>query len=63
MRLIHNISAIVGIIGESYILLLEYGILPRRLIAKAYKPTKLMKACGFIILAIGIRKLVLPWLL
>ena len=51
-------SIIVGVIGGSYILLLEYGILPRRLASKAYRPTPLMKALGFIILAIVIRKLV-----
>ena len=62
MKLILNISGIVGVIVGSFILLLEYGILPHRLVSKAYRPTKLMKVCGFIILAIGIRRLVQMWL-
>jgi len=61
MSIVLNITDVVSVIAGIYVLLLEYGILPSRLSIKGHRPTRLMKACGFIILFNGAHGLVKAW--
>ncbi len=57
MNRILDLTQIVGVIIGIYILLHEYKIMPKKLSIPGYKPSRLMKAIGFVILISGLMRL------